>query len=443
MSRATLGVLVLIAAAMIAVQAWLAGALYARTDDFIYRWTWIEALLYLPAAVAVLRDKGPVDPASRRALVFILVVAALLRAMLLFAPPISTDLYRYIWDGRVQHAGINPYRYFPADPALASLRDAAIYPSINRAAAAPTIYPPVAQFVFYLVTGIAQSVTLLKTAMVGFEALAVWAILRLMRRRAMSPARILLYVWHPLPIWEFAGSGHVDAVYIACLFGGLLAAEARRPAAAGLALTGLLLTKFFPVVVGPALYRRWGWRLPLVFAGLTVLCYLPYIGVGAKVLGFLGGYSDEEGLRDGSGVYLWLLLGHIVPLSAEWARAYFAFVALALAGLGVAVLLRRVDRDASVVGAFALALAVTVLMSPHYAWYFCWLVPFLVFVPSPAVFWLTASVPFLEQIEWPGDFNLASTIYIPFLVLASPEIAVRVYRATRRQHGNRVGLAAG
>ena len=443
MSRTTLGVLVLTAAAMIAVQAWLAGALFARTDDFIYRWTWLEALIYVPAAIAVLRDKGPADAASRRALVFILVVAALLRGMLLFSPPISTDLYRYIWDGRVQHAGINPYRYIPANAALATLRDAAIYPSINRVDTAPTIYPPVAQFVFYLVTSVVQSVTLMKAAMVALEALAVWAILGLMRRRGMPPTRVLLYAWHPLPIWEFAGSGHVDALYIACLFGGLLAAEARRPLLAGLALTGLLLTKFFPVVVGPALYRRWGWRLPLVFALATIACYLPYLSVGSKVFGFLGGYSDEEGLRDGSGVYLWLLLGHVVPLAEQWARAYLAVVALTLAALGLAVLLRRGERDASIMGAFVLALTATVLMSPHYAWYFCWLVPFLVFVPSPAVFWLTASVPLLEQIEWPDDFKLASIIYLPFVVMLALEIAVRVYRATRRQHGNRVGLAAG
>ena len=51
----------------------------------------------------------------------------LMRALLLFAPPHSTDIYRYIWDGRVQADGINPYRYVPADPALAHLRDAAIY----------------------------------------------------------------------------------------------------------------------------------------------------------------------------------------------------------------------------------------------------------------------------------------------------------------------------
>ncbi len=442
MSRGTLGVLALTATAMIAVQSWLAGALYARASDVLYRWTWIEALIYVPAAVAVLREGNACPLASRRALVFILVVAALLRAMLLFAPPISTDLYRYIWDGRVQHAGINPYRYVPADAALAFLRDTGIYPLINRADTAPTIYPPVAQFVFFVVTSVAQSVTLMKTAMVGFEAAAVWAVMRLLRRRGLPPTRVLLYVWHPLPIWEFAGSGHVDALYIGCLFLGLLAAEARRPVLAGLALTGLLLTKFFPVVVGPALYRRWGWRLPLALALAAVLCYLPYLGVGAKVFGFLGGYSDEEGLRDGSGVYLWLLLGQFVPLAENWSAIYLPLVAVALAVAGLVVLLRRGERDASLVGAFALAVTTTVLMSPHYAWYFCWLVPFLVFFPSPAVFWLTAAVPLLEQVEWPDDFDLASIIYLPFLLMLALELALWVFRSTRRHHGNAVAVAA-
>ena len=316
MKRGTLCVLVLAATAMLAVHAWLAGALYARTDDFLYKWTWIEALIYLVAVVAVLRDDAVTpSPARQRALVLILVVAALLRAMLLFAPPLSTDLYRYIWDGRVQGAGINPYRFIPADPALAFLRDGAIYPWINRADTAHTIYPPLAQMVFFLVTRIGQSVTTMKAAMVGFEAAAIWAVLRLLRRRGVPATRILLYVWHPLPIWEFAGSGHLDALAIACLFLGLLAADMRRPVAAGAALAGLLLTKFFPVVVGPALYRRWGWRLPAAFAVLVVVCYLPYLGVGTKVFGFLGGYSDEEGLRDGSGIYLWLLAGHLFSAS--------------------------------------------------------------------------------------------------------------------------------
>ena len=35
-------------------------------------------------------------------------------------PFLSSDIYRYVWDGRVQAAGINPYAYVPADAALAA-----------------------------------------------------------------------------------------------------------------------------------------------------------------------------------------------------------------------------------------------------------------------------------------------------------------------------------
>ena len=50
-----------------------------------------------------------------RALWLVFGVAIFLRAyVLLFDPLLSSDIYRYVWDGKVQAAGINPYRYFPA-----------------------------------------------------------------------------------------------------------------------------------------------------------------------------------------------------------------------------------------------------------------------------------------------------------------------------------------
>ena len=54
---------------------------------------------------------------------------------------------------------MNPYLYPPADAALSSLRDAAIYPYLNRADYAPTIYPPAAQIVFRLVTSISEALS--------------------------------------------------------------------------------------------------------------------------------------------------------------------------------------------------------------------------------------------------------------------------------------------
>ncbi len=52
-----------------------------------------------------------------------IVLVALLLRILLFpsAPSLSDDYHRYLWDGRVQAAGINPYRYAPVDHALDSV----------------------------------------------------------------------------------------------------------------------------------------------------------------------------------------------------------------------------------------------------------------------------------------------------------------------------------
>ena len=83
------------------------------------------------------------------ALLIILMSALAMRlGLLVTEPTLSGDIYRHIWDGRVQAAGVNPYRYVPTATELASPRDADIWPKINRASYAVTIYPPVTQAVF-------------------------------------------------------------------------------------------------------------------------------------------------------------------------------------------------------------------------------------------------------------------------------------------------------
>ena len=442
MTRWSLGCLTLIATALLGVHAVLASSLYAKNHMPIFLGTSVEVAIYALAVFVVLRDSGQDSDASRRALIFILGVAAVLRLMLLFADPISTDINRYVWDGRVQAAGINPYDYIPADPQLKFLRDDEIYPRINRADYAPTIYPPLAQIVFFLVTRVSESLTAMKAAMVGFEMAAVWAILCLLKSRGIPATRVLLYAWHPLPVWEFSGSGHVDAIALACVMLSLLAADRRHPILAGIALGGAALVKFFPVVIGPALYRRWDWRLPLAGAATIALLYLPYVGAGRKIFGFLGGYSDEEGLRDGSGLYLWVLLRHIVPIPQAAFALYMPIAALLLGAVGIGVLLARktseTSKSADIAGAFLIVGTYTVLTSPHFAWYFAWLVPFLCFVPSWPVLYLTGSSTLLYVAGWPPSFAGASIFYGPFFVFLAIDLAFRALTSKEKRHGHPV-----
>jgi hypothetical protein len=201
-----------------------AAGLDAQRDDNL-GWSVVVALaqgaVYLLALGLIRRGPG-----SRPGLAVILGVAMAMRIAVLLAPPyLSSDVYRYVWDGRVQGAGINPYRYIPTDPALAHLRDADIFPRINRSSYAPTIYPPAAQAIFYGVTRISERVTAMRAAMVVFEAVAVALLLSLLTGAGLPATRIVVYAWHPLPLWEFAGSGHIDAAIIAFV---ALALWARR-----------------------------------------------------------------------------------------------------------------------------------------------------------------------------------------------------------------------
>jgi alpha-1,6-mannosyltransferase len=365
-------------------------------------------------------------------------VGVAMRLIVLPSPPASDDVYRYVWDGRVQGAGINPYRYLPADDALAGLRDEAIYPHINRANYAPTIYPPMAQLVFFAATRISQTVTFMKTVMLAFEGLAVWSILQLLKARGLPASRILLYAWHPLPLWEFAGDGHVDAIAIGFLLLGFVAVERRSPVLAGIVLGAGALVKYFPVVAGPAMYRRWDWRLPIAFLAAVAVMYLPYLGVGTKVFGFLGGYVAEEGFDKGAGIYLWQLAGTVFPLPDDAFAFYFPLAAVVMAALSLATVFLRRQSKPDLAAAMVLAVTFMILFSPHYPWYFVWLIPFTCIYPVVAVIYLTCAALYMHIADWPLGVADGLYIYGGFALLLVAEITIRRHRKKEEEHGTAV-----
>ena len=119
-------------------------------------------------------------------------------------PYLSSDVYRYIWDGRCRDTA-SPYRYVPAAPELAAFRESVIYPNINRADYAATIYPPAAQLLFFLTTRVSQSVLAMKLCMLAFEALGMACLLGILRRLELPAQRIAAYAWHPWRFGRYAG----------------------------------------------------------------------------------------------------------------------------------------------------------------------------------------------------------------------------------------------
>lgn len=383
--------------------------------------------LYFVAVAMVLR--------GRVALLPVLAVATAMQLVTFATPPfLSTDIYRYVWDGRVQNAGINPYRYKPVDQALAALRDRAIYPNINRAATARTIYPPASQIVFAVVGWLGPGGRLalwgIKAAMLLAMTVAVGAVLRLLALAGLPLSRVLVLAWNPLAAWEFAGNGHVDALAIAALALAMLALAGGRAARAGAWLGAAVLVKFLPLVAAPAFWRQGRWRAALACVAVMVLLYLPYLGVGLHVFGFLGRYPHDEGLDTTHGFYLLELLSAFVRLPG-WAPALYGVAGLGvLGGLAWWVAFGRVAAgraapagardgiEAMAGGVLVLAGAFTVIISPHYAWYFPWLALPACIVPRPWAIAL-AALPVLFYGD-PLKANLAirSLVYLPVAALA-------------------------
>jgi hypothetical protein len=391
-----------------------------------------QGALYLAAVFCLTRNGANV----RGLLWLILAVAVILRvATVEFPPYLSSDIYRYVWDGEVQGAGINPYRYVPADDNLKELRDSAIYPSVNRANYARTIYPPAAQFIFLGVTRISATVLAMKIAMLAFDLATIFLLLRLLKELRAPPSHIAIYAWHPLAIWEIAGSGHVDAAAAAFVTVALLACYRRAPFIAGLFLASAALVKFLPIAIVPALYRRWDWRLPAAFAATAICFYLPYLSVGREVLGFLPAYVSEERLATGGGYFIVSLISFVSGWTLP-AVAYLAAALLLLAALAVLAMRDAAKGDWARQLGWCLSLATTllILLTPHYPWYFLWLLPLLCLAPRWPVLILTTGsfvlYAVLENRSGARELVFNSVLYGSFLLATAGQLWV--HRRERR-----------
>ena len=352
-----------------------------------------SCILYLAAAFLILTQ-----PVDRFTFPIILAIAIACRLAVLFAEPyLSSDIYRYVWDGIVQHAHISPYRYVPGNPVLEFLRapNQDIFDNINRRDYAHTIYPPAAQALFYLLTWISPTVTFMKTAMVLFEGVTMYALLQLLRHLGLRREQSLLYAWCPLLIWEIAGSGHIDSAVMAFVTLALLARYRKQPILTGLFLAIAILLKFYPLILVPALYRRGDFKMPATIAAVVAVAYAAYSSVGLLVFGFLGGYANEEGIATGTRYFLLELAQRIPGLHSLTTTAYVIFCAAIFAailwwcwriagqqGRGSSNPLNATGDAAFLPPAFALAAALMFLFSPHYAWYMIWLVPFFTLMPN-------------------------------------------------------------
>lgn len=325
--------------------------------------------LYLAAVFVVDRLR-----LGRLALLLILVAAAAFRLILLPAPPsLSSDIYRYQWEGRIEAAKFNPYRTYPAEKSLVKFQNPA-HP-VETGTNVPSAYPPLSEFAFswvHTIPGYKRLFTALDFATLG---IILWMLFLLKE----PPHRVLIYAWNPTVIVSFSLSGHHDSLAILTLMLAFLAIIARKPLMSNLLLALSFVSKFFAIVFLPLFLKRTRWAYGALFTGVVALAYLPYAGAGR---GLLTGFGDYAAGWEGNDS-----LFRIINLaSASKTQAEFV-AAVLLAGLVFYVTRSQMP----LLRAGLVLTAGLLLLSPNaFPWYFTWSVPFLCFTPSRP--WLLMSV---------------------------------------------------
>jgi hypothetical protein len=117
---------------------------------------------------------------------------------------------------------------------------------------------------------------------------------------------------------------------------------------------------------------------------------------------------------------------------------YVVGAAAVLAVLALFVLMRARRTQTDLAGAMLLAVAFTLLVSPHYAWYFAWLVPFLCFHPAVGVIYLTCACALLYFAQWPPTLLENTPIYLPCILILIAEFALRHRRKAEESHADAV-----
>ena len=356
-------------------------------------------------------------------------IAILLAAAFRLPPAVApvgadNDMVRYMYDGRVQRLGLNPFLVVPSDPEMAWTHTDLTrrMPSIR----ARTPYPAAAQLFFRLVVTIRETPRAMKLALVACDLLTIWVLAAWLRETNRSPWLALAYAWNPLVILEVAHSGHIDALGALWIAIAAWMVSTGRTARGAIAFVIAIASKLLPIVLLPLLWKRIKIRDGVAAAAVFVLLYLPFRSAGALPLGAVP--NVVAFIRFNGPLFKWLAT-LMTPQQA-------AGVAV-LAGLALAAWM-RVTRPADDPAAWAWPMAVSLAAAPViYPWYLLYFTPFLLTVDTLAlVAWTYTAIPvyivwYLSKFghRW---FVPTAVLWIEFGTIAAV-LALQIISSARRR----------
>lgn len=372
----------------------------------------VSSAIYLWLAYEVTRAE------IRPGAILLLVGASLLvRASFLLSMPIgSDDVFRYLWDGKVQAAGINPYLHAPNAPELASLRSSLLPAAVNHPDM-KTVYFPISQWIFFMAFKLAgEGVWGIKLCLLLAEILTLSALWRFSSLLQFPRTNILLYALCPLPIIQFACDAHLDGLGLPLLAYALVLHLGGKRTASLLLLGASLAIKPVALVLVPILLM--GER---TIRGRLLVLGLPCVPFVLQFVPYLASANPLEGL---------------FVFSRHWTFNGVAFEAInailsnnlpsriICAGCLVVSLLLVYRSSIDQIRKMYLAVLLLLIFSPVvHPWYICWLLLFLppvrpvsgILYASTASLTVFTVVAFRNTGMWAQQASAVLAEYLPVL----------------------------
>lgn len=232
---------------------------------------------------------------------FWIYVAVGLRLSLLIAMPnLSDDFYRFIWDGRLLANGIHPFAQIPGYYIESGLTipgiDRALFDQLNSQNYF-TIYPPLAQFVFWIAVLISPqsllgSVVVMRVFILAAEIGSLFLLRKLLSRFNVDAKNILLYALNPLAILELTGNLHFEAFVICFVLGALYLITEKKILKAGMSFGLAVSAKLLPLIFLPLFLLHLGLKRALLFyAAVGVACLILFAPLFDREI--LEGFSES------------------------------------------------------------------------------------------------------------------------------------------------------
>jgi len=361
------------------------------TASFI---TYIFAIFYISKNA---ETNGQNNNSSRKILWAIIIFALMFRITLLPATP-SDDIYRYLWEGKLQLNGINPYSHPPESSSLEYLRDG-FFSDINHKHLS-TIYPPLTLMVFAIADYVSHTIISMKSVFLIFDILSIFILLRFLRVMGKDPLNVLTYAWSPLILISFAARGHCDSLQIFLVILALYLCAMRKNLRTVVSIGLAAMSKFIFIIIAPFLIPGKKLRYVIVLCSVIAVLYLPYMSAGKGLFSTLLHFGTQYHFNDSAHFLIFCLcIGS--PLASKIITALiFGAVLLFLYKKYLHFLITdnnrnkgNVEMNNFVLNYAFVAIGTFLVLTPTlHPWYLTWIVPFLCFNKNRAWLVLTGTV---------------------------------------------------